>query len=101
MHVIKREIAEELTIEPPEFKHLWFNDYYSNFERTIIRTWFFVSDISIVWPKHKLTEGQDVDIFRFEQLTGLAIPPVMRQTILKFHEAANGFGLKANGIRQK
>ncbi|MCX5726986.1 MAG: NUDIX domain-containing protein [Candidatus Saganbacteria bacterium] len=86
---IRREILEELLIEPPVFKYLWFRDYYGDFEKTIIRTWFFASDVSTVWPTHKLREGQDVDVFDFDKLADLIIPPVMRQTIERFQRLTN------------
>ncbi|OHB70246.1 MAG: hypothetical protein A2W17_07640 [Planctomycetes bacterium RBG_16_41_13] len=90
LDAIKREIFEELSAEPAVFKYLWFTDYYADFEKTIIRTWFFVSDFSNVWSRHKLTEGRDVGIFNFEQLAGLVMPPVMRETIEKYHKSAKG-----------
>ena len=81
---IKREIYEELSIKPIEFRYLWFSDYFSVFEKEIIRTWFFVSDVSSVWAAHELREGQAATPFDFEQIHSLEMPPVMRQTIEKF-----------------
>jgi len=82
---IRREVFEELLIEPNEFKYLWHSDYYSDFEKAIIRTWFFVSDVSEVWSKHRLTEGQGVYFFEFSRLAGIMMPPVMRATLKKYH----------------
>lgn len=86
LHAIQREVTEELLIEPSEFKYLWFVDYYSNFEQTIIRSWFFVSDVSEVWSNHRLMEGQDVSVFTFEQIKHLEMPSVMRDAIERFHQ---------------
>lgn len=94
LQAIQREIVEELSINPLEFKFLWFTDYYSNFEQTTIRTWFFVSDVSEVWSTHRLTEGQDVSVFTFEQVKHLEMPGVMRDTIERFHK---GCKFKSNG----
>lgn len=85
---IKREIYEELSINPPKLRYLWFSDYFSAFEKEIIRTWFFVSDVSAVWHGHELREGQAVRVFGFEQIHSLEMPPVMRQTIERFQRRA-------------
>lgn len=85
MEAIQREIQEELSVGPNEFSYLWFTDYYSEFEKSVIRTWFFVSDISLVWDKHRLTEGQRVEVFPIEKIEGLNMPIVMKETIKRFH----------------
>lgn len=82
---IKREIREELSIEPAVFNYLWYTDYYAPFEQSIIRTWFFEADVIDVWYSHKLGEGEAIGVFKFEQLSGLNMPPVMHQTIERFH----------------
>ncbi len=85
LSAIKREICEELSIEPAGFHYLWYTDYYAPFEQTIIRTWFFEADVTGVWGNHKLGEGEAIGIFKFEQLYGLNMPPVMYQTLERFH----------------
>jgi len=85
---IKREIYEELNIKPKMFRFLWSMDYYSDFEKEMVRTYLFVSDISSVWHDHKLMEGQGVGLFSFEQISNLDIPTVMRETIERFHSQA-------------
>jgi ADP-ribose pyrophosphatase YjhB (NUDIX family) len=81
VEAIKREIAEELCIETCFFQPFGFRDYYSDFEGSVIRTWFFVSDVTPLWSGHRLTEGQDGSIFRLDELRALVMPPVMRQAI--------------------
>lgn len=92
LQTIKREIYEELLIEPHKYRYLWFKDYFFPFEKEVIRTWFFVADVSSVWSNHQLREGQAAKTFRFEQITSLNLkmPPVMRQTIERFHIHAKG-----------
>jgi len=86
LETIKREIAEELCIDIKKFELLKFEDYYSNFEKTMIRTWFFVADITEFWPFHKLTEGQEAKSFTFEQLKDLTMPTVMKKILEYFHD---------------
>lgn len=90
LEAMLREIYEELSIEPSEYHYLWFTDYFSSFEAEVIRTWFFVSDVTSVWSNHQLREGQAVRTFGFEQILSLAMPGVMRQTIERFHNQAKG-----------
>ena len=85
LQAIRREIYEELSIEPAEYRCLWFTDYFAPFEGTIIRMWFYASDVTTVWPGYKLREGQAVRAFRFEQIAGLDMPWVMYQTLEHFH----------------
>jgi 8-oxo-dGTP pyrophosphatase MutT (NUDIX family) len=40
--------------------------------------WAFEADITPLWGRHQLTEGQSVDCFSFEELRGLTIPPFIR-----------------------
>ena len=88
LEAISREIYEELLIELPGYRYLWFTDYFAAFEGKVIRMWFFFSDVSSVWSEHRLLEGQAVRAFRFEQIYSLKMPPVMRQTIEQFHKQA-------------
>lgn len=83
---IKREVYEELEIKPENFKFLWTVDYYDPFVNLIVRTWFFSAEVSSVWSKHKLNEGEDVKIFRFRDLANIKIPSIVRQAIERFYK---------------
>jgi 8-oxo-dGTP pyrophosphatase MutT (NUDIX family) len=85
LETVRREVYEELCIEPREFSYLRWADYYSSFERTVIRSWFFVSDVTALWPGHKLKEGRAAKAFQFKQLAVLDMPGVMYQTLEYFH----------------
>lgn len=85
LEAIEREVKEELSIEPNKYRYLWFTDFYAPFEKTIIRIYFFASDVNKVWLKHMLSEGQAVKVFKCEQLDGLDMPPIMKKTIKRFH----------------
>jgi len=85
LEAMSREVYEELLIRPAEFRYLWFTDYFAIFEAEVIRTYFFVSDVTSVWSNHHLQEGQEAKDFRFEEMDSLEIPQVMRQTIVRLH----------------
>ena len=86
LDAVKREVAEELSIRPQEFKYLWYIDGTEYAERIPVRSWFFVADVSPVWNKHKLNEGQAVKAFPFQKICNLAITPVTHQAISRFHQ---------------
>lgn len=85
LEAIKRELFEELSIRPNEFKLLWQTDYYYDFVKGTVRTWFFVTNVDGVWSTHKLKEGKDVGIFSFPELKELDIPEVIRQALNQYH----------------
>lgn len=101
LQAIKREVYEELLIHPSEYHYLWFLDYFSDFDKEVIRTWFFVSDVTSVWVNHQLREGQAVRTFGFEQTTSLEMPPVMCHAIERFHKQAESIGHSAESIGQR
>ena len=88
LEAIKREIQEELLIQPAEFHYLWFTDYFAAFEGEVIRTWFYFSDVASVWSEHKLLEGQSIGIFYFRDILNFKMPAVMRETFERFHQQA-------------
>ena len=94
---MKREIYEELSIQPAEYKYLWFTDHFSPFERTVIRDWFFTSDVTAVWSGHKLREGKAARAFPFEQLPKQDMPWVIYQTLERFHQQQENTKAKAVG----
>jgi 8-oxo-dGTP pyrophosphatase MutT (NUDIX family) len=82
---IKRELLEELAIKIDDFKFLYYTDYYVDFVKGMVRTWFFFASVDNVWGGHKLKEGKDVGAFRFNDLKKLSIPDVMVQALNCFH----------------
>lgn len=82
---IKRELLEELVIKIDDFKFLYHTDYYVDFVKGMVRTWFFFASVDNVWGGHKLKEGKDVGVFCFDELKKLAIPEVMVQALNRFH----------------
>ena len=83
---VQREIFEELSILPREFQFLWFIDYIAEFEKELIRSWFFSADVKDDWPQHKLMEGQEVGIFAYERTKTMKMPWVMRNTIERYQK---------------
>ncbi len=88
---IKRELFEELSIRPSEFKFLWYTDYYYDFVRSTVRTWFFMSKVDNVWGNYQLKEGRAADTFSFNDMKDLDIPDVIRQALNRYHSGHINF----------
>ena len=79
-----REIREELCLQLETCRHLWTVERYSAFAGAVASYCFFEADISELWDKHRLTEGQAVGCFCYEELSSLRIFPLMRQALEQY-----------------
>lgn len=82
---VLREVQEELSITPPAYRFLWSSYHLAEFEQAVIRMWFFEAHMDDLWHLHRLTEGQAVNAFSFEQLGALIMPRVIREILQRFH----------------
>ncbi len=82
---IRREIFEELSLIPEEFRFLWSTDYISQFTRLPVRGWYFMADVTEIWKNYKLSEGQAAKSFLFEEVRNLEIASIIWQTIEQYH----------------
>ena len=82
---IRREIFEELSLIPEEFRFLWSTDYISQFTRLPVRGWYFMADVTEIWKNYKLSEGQAAKSFLFEEVRNLEIASIICQTIERYH----------------
>lgn len=83
---VKREIYEELSIDPHQYAFLWYIDYIAEYEKEMIRSWFFEADVSMVWQNHILGEGQATGVFNYKETMNLAMPWVMRETLKRYED---------------
>jgi len=88
-----REIREELCLCVDDWRELWNVERYSEFVGAVAQYSFFEADISTLWGRHRLVEGQAVERFTYEQISGLRMSPVMRETLQRHHQA--------NGARRR
>lgn len=79
-----REIFEELSIQPFQYDFLWHIDYIAEYEKQMIRSWFFEADVSMIWSEHILREGQATGIFSHKETMNLVMPWVMRETLNRY-----------------
>ncbi len=80
-----REIEDELGIKLHNCHFLWSIEHYSDFDAATAKYWLFEADITELWGQHKLTEGQAVAHFAFEELHDLTIPPLIREVLQQHH----------------
>lgn len=83
---LRREILEELGIMLPECRLFWQVDRHSDFWRQVVRYWFFVSDVTSIWPSHVVREGRAAGLFRYEELPGDAVAPLIGEVLTR-HDA--------------
>jgi len=79
----QREIQEELSISTSHFKFLTKLCNYNTFIKQNATYWVYESDVSHLWHRHVLMEGQDVGLFDFQQLLNLPMPNFIRQIVKK------------------
>jgi len=82
---LRREISEELGILLSESGLLWRVDRHSEFWQRVVRYWFFVADVTPLWPSHVVREGQAARLFRFDELPESRIPPLIREVLERHH----------------
>ena len=80
---LRREILEELGVLLPDSRLLWHVDRYSDFWRAVLQHWFFVADVTPLWPSHVVREGQAAQLFRYDELPASGIPPIIREALAR------------------
>jgi 8-oxo-dGTP diphosphatase len=73
-----REIQEELSIHLSDCRLIGRLECDNDGAAARYPYWAFEADITQLWGRHRLMEGQGVDCFSFEELQGLTIPPFTR-----------------------
>lgn len=89
---LRREIAEELGIQLPEVRLFWQVDRHSEFWQRVVRYWFFVADVTPIWPSHVVREGRAAGLFRYKELPGEAVAPLVREVLARHHALERGDG---------
>jgi len=85
LEAVKREVYEEITLKPKKYTELWPIDFYSEFDKTMVRSWLFTVDVADVWVTRQLREGKDANAFDFEELSKIEMPTAMREALIRFH----------------
>lgn len=78
---VRREVREELGIEPKSWIPLGKEEVYAEFERQTIRMWFFEAVVDGSWDGHQLLEGRAVKDFSAEECRRLDMPAVFLRLI--------------------
>ncbi len=87
---LRREISEELGIQLPEVRLFWQVDRHSEFWQRVVRYWFFVTDVTAIWPAHVVREGRAAGLFRYKELPGDAVAPLIREILARHHALEKG-----------
>ena len=80
---ILREIEEELCIKVKDISFLW--DYiYCREDGKEFHHKIYEADITSLWGRHKLMEGQAADSFDWDQLKTLRIPQFIQEVLTRY-----------------
>ena len=82
---IIREIKEELCISLDNPQLLWVYDHFSEWGDKAIFI-FFICDVTKQWEEHRLTEGQAVGCFSYDQIAELDVQPFIRNVLTRYHK---------------
>ena len=80
-----REIEEELCIKAKGICFLW--DYiYCRADGKKFHHKIYEADITSLWGRHQLTEGQATDSFNWDQLKTLRIPQFIQEVLARYQQ---------------
>lgn len=79
-YAMLREIEEELCIKVKDICFLWDCIYCREDGKKVLHK-IYEADITSLWGKHRLMEGQSAKSFKFDQLKTLRIPPFVREVL--------------------
>lgn len=82
---VLREVEEELAIRPEASTFLWHEDVYSDFHRVVVRHWLFEVEVTQLWPRHDLLEGQAAAVFLYEDALQLPAHPLILKFLKRHH----------------
>ena len=82
---VRREIREELALDVTDWRELWRVRYYVPFRDAEVLHFIFAADVTDVWARHVLHEGQAAGLFHID---GLPHPmePVVVALLERYHE---------------
>jgi 8-oxo-dGTP diphosphatase len=83
---LRREIGEELELSLGACRLIESVEHHSSFWRSVVRLWFFESDVTDRWAGHVVHEGQGARIFHFPEIPERRVPPHIYAAIRRHHE---------------
>ena len=85
---IRREINEEVTLDVPDWRFVRAVDYDDTWRGRPGRLFIFEADVTALWSRHQLREGQGTGVFPGDQLPEPTIPIIA--DIIAGHRATAG-----------
>ena len=77
-----REIEEELCIKVKGIHFLWDCIYFRDDGKQVLHK-IYEADITSLWGKHQLMEGQATGSFNYNQLETLRVPPFIQEVLAR------------------
>ena len=82
---VRREIREELALDVTDWRELWRVRYYVPFRDAEVLHFIFAADVTDVWARHVLHEGQATGLFPIDDLPR-PMEPVVVALLERYHE---------------
>jgi len=82
---VRREIREELALDVTDWRELWRVRYYVPLRDAEVLHFIFAADVTDVWARHVLREGQATGLFPIDGLPRPMEPAVMA-LLERYHE---------------
>jgi 8-oxo-dGTP pyrophosphatase MutT (NUDIX family) len=82
---IRREILEELGLDVTAWRQLWRVRYYVPFWDEVVLHVIFTADVTDIWARHVLREGQASGLFAIDELPR-PMEPIVTALLERYHE---------------
>jgi 8-oxo-dGTP pyrophosphatase MutT (NUDIX family) len=86
---IRREIREELALDVTEWHALWRVRYYVPLRDAEVLHHIFAADVTDIWARHVLHEGQEAGLFPIDHLPH-PMEPVVVALLERYHARVRG-----------
>ena len=86
---VRREIREELSLDVPDWRELWRVTYFVPYWDAIVPHRVFAADVTDVWERHVLREGQEAAVFPIDRLPE-PMPPIAHALLERYHAQKRG-----------
>jgi 8-oxo-dGTP pyrophosphatase MutT (NUDIX family) len=81
---VRREIREELSLDVPDWRELWRVAYFVPYWDAVVPHRVFAADVTDVWERHVLREGQAASVFAIDDLPQ-PMPPIACALLERYH----------------
>ncbi len=86
---VRREVREELSLDVPDWRELWRVSYFVPYWNAVVPHRIFTADVTALWDRHVLREGQAARVFAIDGLPE-PMPPIVCALLERHHGEQRG-----------